>query len=330
MQAKPQTRLLHILIYLWKNTDEEHIATLSDIVAYLSGIGIETTHKTVASDILLLEELGIDVICNKSTQNRYFLGSRVFEIAEVKMLVDAIQAAQFIPEARTKELIKKLETFSSTHQASELRRNLVTSKPKGDNNRFLYTVDMLNTAISQRKQVRFQYVEYNSKGKKSLKYDGYTYTYSPIAIVWNMDSYYVVGFSKKHDRVIKFRIDKIVGLKITDDEAIPVPSDLDLSGLFQTMFLMYGDEQQSVTLRCTNDVIGRVIDKFGEDIDITPVDDGHFEITENVMVGSTFFSWMFNYGGKIRIVSPASAKQAFKDMLCCFDEDENGDEDIPF
>ena len=206
----------------------------------------------------------------------------------------------------------------------------MTSKPKGDNNRFLYTVDMLNTAINQRKQVRFQYVEYNSEGKKSLKYDGYTYTYSPIAIAWNMDSYYVVGFSKKHDRVIKFRIDKIVGLKITDDEAIPVPSDLDLSELFQTMFLMYGDEQQAVTLRCTNDVMGRVIDKFGEDIDITPVDDGHFEITESIMVGSTFFSWLFNYGGKIRIVSPESVKQAFRDMLHSFDETENEDETVPF
>ncbi len=320
MDGKTQNRVLNILKYLWENTDEEHFTTNAELVEYLSTLGIETNNKTVAKDIVMLTEFGVDIISERSTQNRYFIGSRIFELAEVKMMVDAIQSARFIPEKKTNELFWKLSCLASKYQVDALRRNLVTSKAKGDNNRFLYTVDMLNTAINQRKQVRFQYIDYDKDGKKTLKYNGYTYKYSPIAIVWNMDSYYVAGFSKKHDAIIKFKIDKITNLSISDEDSVPVPEDLNLSETFQKMFLMYGDKEERVTLLCDNDVMNKIIDRFGEGVEVTRIDDEHFEVSETVMVGSTFYSWVVNYCGKIKITSPEWVKEDFKALLHKFDE----------
>lgn len=330
MPKEYKSRIIYILKYLWQNTDEEHTATHSQIVDYLAEKGIDATPRTVAADITELIEFGFDIICNKSTQNHYFIGSRVFELPEVKMLIDAIQAAQFIPQSKADEMIKKMRVLSSCHQSDVLQRNLIVSKIKGDNTQFLYTVDLINTAINEMKQIRFQYINYDRQGHKALMYDGHTYTFSPLAIVWNMDNYYVAGFSKNTEKVIKFRIDKIVKPLQTDIDSLQPPDGFDLSKICQSSFLMYGDSEQAVTLRCDYEVMDSVINRFGEDIEIVSVDEQHFDITETVFTGSTFYSWLFNYCGKIRIIAPESAIEDFKKMLHAFDEPEKVSDDLPF
>ena len=102
---------------------------------------------------------------------------------------------------------------------------------------------------------------------------------------------------------------------IEDKERTPLPEDFDLSEYVESMFLMYGEQKKDVTLRCNYSVIGKVIDRFGNDIVINPVSDDEFEITEAVAVGSTFFSWLFNYAGKIKIVAPVEVKANFMDLI---------------
>lgn len=148
-----------------------------------------------------------------------------------------------------------------------------------------------------------------------MKYDGYTYKLSPYALVWNMDNYYVIGYNEKYGKAIKYRVDKINKLNIEDKERIPLPEDFDLSEYVESMFLMYGEQKKDVTLRCNYSVIGKVIDRFGNDIVINPVSDDEFEITETVAVGSTFFSWLFNYAGKIKIVAPEEVKADFMELI---------------
>ncbi|MBQ8408953.1 MAG: WYL domain-containing protein [Clostridia bacterium] len=165
-------------------------------------------------------------------------------------------------------------------------------------------------------------MQYDREGKKVLKYDGYRYKFSPYALVWNMDSYFVIGCYERKDnpKIIKFRIDKICSIQILDEDRIPCPDDFDLSAFCDSMFLMYGDEKTDVTLSCEYSVMNKVIDRFGEDITITPgEDDDHFQITEQVMACSTFYSWIFNYGGKIKIVAPEKVKREFDELLHKFD-----------
>ena len=104
-----KNRPLHILKYLWDHTDEEHPAIITDILAHLESCGIHTNRKTVASDLVDLQDSGFDIVCNKSRQNQYFIGSRTLELAELKMIVDAVQAAKFISESKSVALIEKIE-----------------------------------------------------------------------------------------------------------------------------------------------------------------------------------------------------------------------------
>lgn len=318
MPKDKKNRLLYVLRYMWEHTDEDNHATLNQIVQHLMEFGIEATPRTVGYDLEQLVELGFDIVCIRSTQNRYFLGSRSFEIPELKLMIDAIQAAHFISAERAEQMIGKLAHLTSMEQAAVLKRNLYVSKLKDDNKKLIYTVDLLNIAINQKKRVAFCYYEYDRKGKKQLKHGGAEYIMSPYTLVWNMDNYYVVGFSEKHDKIVKYRVDKICRTRLLADKYIQMPENFDMAAFCDSMFLMYGDQMEQVTLRCRYEIINKVIDKFGESIEIKPIDDDFFEITENVMTGSTFYSWVFNYGGKILITSPESIKDEFRTLLSKF------------
>lgn len=148
-----QKRLILTLKYLWEKTDEEHPATLKEIGEYLQHNGIETTRKTLQADINLLTEFGIDVICNHSTQNQYHIGERVFEVPEIKLLVDAVQSARFITTKKSKTLIKKLSLFVGEPQADILKRHLyVDNRLKAGNESIYFTVDLIHQAIRKTKR----------------------------------------------------------------------------------------------------------------------------------------------------------------------------------
>ena len=322
MPKTDKYRALYVLKYLMDNTDEEHSASLNDIVAYLQELGFAPHPRTVDEDIKALTEMGYNIVCYRSTQKRFFIADRDFELPELKMIIDAIQAANFIPLEKSEKLIHKVASIASKGQAAELKRNLYVNKQKEENNQILLVVDQINYAINQNKQITFQYYEYDKNGKLVLKYDGYTYKLSPYALVWNVDNYYVIGYNEKYGKAIKYRVDKMCKLNVEDKERLPLPENFDLSEYVESMFLMYGEQKKDVTLRCAYSVIGKVIDRFGNDITINPVSDDEFEITETVAVGSTFFSWLFNYAGKIKIVAPEEVKAEFFALIKKFDENE--------
>lgn len=174
-----KNRPLYIFKYLWDNTDEDHPAIINDILAHLETNGIHASRKTIAADLVQLQECGFDVICTKSRQNRYFIGSRDLELAELKTIVDAVQAAKFISASKSRDLIGKLSSLSSPHQAEQLKRNLyVDGKAKTNNEAVYYTVDLLHNAINRGLTVEFQYIEYNARMEKALKHNGQVYRLS--------------------------------------------------------------------------------------------------------------------------------------------------------
>lgn len=205
-----KSRALYIFKYLWDHTDEEHPATTADIIQYLASIGISTTRKTVAEDAAELQNSGFDVICNRSRQNEFFIGSRHMELAELKMLVDAVQAAKFISPKKSKELIGKVTELASPYQSDTLKRSLfVDDKVKTSNESVYYAVDTLHEAIQKQKTVAFRYIEYTPQKKRAYKHGGQVYLLSPYDMVWNSDAYYVFGFSESHGKVVKFRVDRM-------------------------------------------------------------------------------------------------------------------------
>lgn len=149
-----QNRTLLVLKYIWEHSDEEHQVTTKDILSYLEKNGINTISRRVKADVELLRDFGFDIEIVHSTQNRYYMYERNFELAEVKLLIDAVQSAKFITNKKSKKLIEKLSVFASEHQQSELERQLyVDKRVKTDNEGSYYSVDSIHTAIQRKKKI---------------------------------------------------------------------------------------------------------------------------------------------------------------------------------
>jgi len=300
-----KNRILYIKRFLEEQTDEEHPATIADILAYLESEGIATSRHTVVREFEQLAEAGIDVICNNGKPNRYFIGERTFEMPELKLLVDAVRASRFIPPRKSDTLIEKLSGFASGSQSGELRRSLYTDKqarPVGD--KAYIIVDMLYTAESSERKIVCKYFEYGADKKKVYRHNRQDYLFSPYGLVWNNDRYYTVGWSDSHGKIITLRVDRIAAPKLTDAPAAPKPQDFDMAFYAEGIIQMYDGIMRDVTLHCKNEMMKHVIDRFGEYVDTEIIDAEHFTARVRVPASPTFFAWIFTFCGGIRICKP--------------------------
>lgn len=307
-----KNRILYILKCLWEHTDDDHSSTITDILDYLESLDVHVNRRTIPADIAELQDFGFDIICERSTQNRYYFGERIFELPELQLLVDAVQSAKFIPMKKSKVLIGKLTGMASTHQADKLKRHLlVDKKVKATNEALYYTVDALNDSINAKRKIEFQYYEYTPKKKKTLKHDGQIYSFSPYDMVWHNDNYYVFGFSDNHDKVIKFRVDRICKPEVTDHPAVRKPKGFDAATFCKQVFNMYDCDTCMVELKCQNHLMKTMIDRFGESVKVISTGDEYFIIRVEVAPSKTFYGWMFGFAGEAEIISPEEVKQSY-------------------
>lgn len=314
MKNESQQALLLLRQYLYQQTDEQHPASVTDILAFWQQHGIQAGRKSVYTDIELLQNAGMDIVCVKSSQNRYFVGQRLFELPELKLLVDAVESSRFITEKKSTALIKKLGHLTSTAQAEQLNRRIyMGGTPKPENEGIYYNVDTIHNAVQKKQQITFQYFEYTPKKEKILKHDGYKYRFSPYAMIWNRDCYYAVGWSEKHGKIAQFRVDRMTAVEPLEHTAVQTP-DFDPAEYVRKVFGMYPDNLCTVELLCDNEVMRSVIDRFGENVQTETVDEQHFRATVEVAPSPPFFSWVFTFSGKIRIVSPVAVLEEMQDM----------------
>lgn len=313
-----QNRTLLVLQYIWEHSDEDHQVTAKDIIAFLEENDISATSRTVKADVDQLIAFGIDIEINHSTQNRFYMYERNFELAEIKLLIDAVQSARFITDNKSKRLIKKLSAFASEHQQNELKRQLYVDKRiKTENDSGYYSVDSLHTAIQGKKKVTFKYVEFAPDKTKKEKHDGQVYVFSPYAMVWNDDCYYAIGYSEapNHNKVVKFRVDRMKVLTVLDKVAVRKPKDFDVEDYFSQIFSMYDGPECDVDILCENDMMKHVIDQFGEKVKTNIVDNKHFLASVRVSLSPTFYAWVFSFAGKMIIKNPKEAIDGFKKMI---------------
>jgi|GEM_PF-211851 len=260
MQNSTNMRILELLQFLYERTDENHPATVSDIIAHLNEKGIQAVRQTVYADTNALIDAGIDIVVVKSTQNQYFMGSRLFEYPELKMLTDAVASSKIISARKSEELVQKLCRLTSTHQAEQLRQLAsLSSRVKPDNEQVYYIIDAIQTAILEKRQIQFQYYEYTPEKKRVLKHGGYLYQLDPYALEWKNDHYYLIGFSHKHQRMAHFRVDRLSGIKILPSGFTP-DEDFDVAGYTNKIVDMFAaDRTVSVELLCENKLMKTII-----------------------------------------------------------------------
>ena len=211
MNIESKLRPICIAKILLERTDEDHVLTTNELIDILEREYHISAHRTtVGDDIQVLAQAGLDVDMIKSTQNKYRVLSRTFDLAEIKLLIDAVESSKFITEKKSESLIKKLQKQASIHSADALKRNLkACSRFKPDNEEVFYIADTVNEAINAGKKIAFQYYDYNAQKEKTLKNSGQEYIFSPYYPVWDGDCYYMVGYSEKHQNIGNFRMDRI-------------------------------------------------------------------------------------------------------------------------
>ena len=309
-------RIIALYQLLMNETDEDHPMHSNEIMETLQGQGYSISRNTLHDDLKVLKSFDLDIITVISRDNSYFLGERKFEMPELKMLVDAVSSSRIIPAQRSEELIKKIGSMASCYQRKNLApRIFISDRIKADNKQWNLTLDQLERAINQKKQVSFEYIDYATDKKKILKNNGEAYFCSPYTCLWNNDAYYVIGYSEKHAKVVSFRIDRMIHVKVTDQDAIQMPKGFDLSAFSKRIIKMYGGEEQEVELICDNELMKNLIDHFGDKFPVEKESDKKFRVRVNVFTSPTFYAWIFQFVGKISIAAPDSVRREYNAML---------------
>lgn len=311
-------RLFYLYRLLEQHTDEDHPLTtnqLRDLMEKEHGIAMHRT--TVYNDIALLQKAGVYIHCYRARANQYYLETRKFELSELKLLIDAVESSRFMTEDQSKKLTEKLITLTSDTNAGKLKRNLhVPGRVKAENTQIFYIVDAINEAINSGKRISFQYTDYNSRKKEILRNKGMAYTVSPYSLIWNGDYYYLVGYYHEKDDIRTFRVDRIKAQpEILKESSELTPEDFDITRYTREVFRMYDTEEAvPVTLVCKNEVMKGVIDAFGIDIKVKRAEKGFFQTTVMVCTSPTFYGWVFQWGGKVKILAPEKAVQEYINM----------------
>jgi predicted DNA-binding transcriptional regulator YafY len=311
--GKNQLKLLKVLEILMSKTDENHPLGVKDIMDLLEQDGISTERKSIYQYIKLLESHGVDIVTDRQRQNKYFIGSRQFELPELKLLIDAVLAAKFISVKKSELLINKLVTMASVHQSIKLKQQvLLTRRPKTDNEKILLVVNDLHEALAQGCQVKFKYFDTTLHHTKRYRKDGAYYTVSPVTLLWDDDKYYLITYNPSYHKFVTYRIDKMEHLELTAIKALEIPSDLDLGEHVSQIFSMFGGVDEQVTLKVHQRLIDTIRETFGQQVVTLPLDADHFTIKVDVQVSPTFYGWLFTFGDQITILNPPSVIEAYQ------------------
>lgn len=304
--ANQKNKILYLMRIFLTETDEEHPLTINDIIIKLANYGISAERKTVYADIETLRQFGIDIKMQKTKTFDYFVASRDFELPELKLLVDAVQSSKFITEKKSHELIKKIESLTSRHEANKLQRQVfVTNRVKTINEGIYYNIDHLHEAIAEGKMVSFRYFEYTVEKQKQFRRNGELYIASPVALAWDDENYYLIAYSERYNGLVHYRVDKIESITIMEeDEKSPDKGCFDLASYAKMVFGMFGGDEVFVKLRFDNSLVGVVIDRFGKDVPIMKEDETHFIIAIDVAISPVFIGWLFQFGNKVKVLAP--------------------------
>lgn len=319
MRNGTKYRLLYLYQILVQNSDEEHPISTSGLKRMLKEkYDIEVNRNTLGNDLDTLKQSGLHIEVIHSTQNKYYFDGRIFNEAELKILLDTVASSKFITERKSTQLMAKLLTQTSEINAAKLRRHLYTiGRVKSDNEKGYNNVDIINNAIDSKHKISFTYLEYDINKRRPLMDNGKVYIVSPYNVIWDGDYYYVIGYCDACDEVRTFRLDFIECEPVIIDEIIEPASDDFILAQYNNVSLqtISSEEMIFVELQCHNVLKNDMTEKFGMYTDAIPVDDEHFMIKVKACVGPKFFQWIFGYDGLVRINQPEIVRSKYIKML---------------
>ena len=309
-------KILYILDYLQKNSHEGHPVRAAELIHMLNHQhGISCDRKTVYSDVAALQDYGVDIVSIPGKNGGYYIASRNFELPELKLLIDAVQSSRYLTERKSRELIEKLCNQCNEYDAKLMKRNvLVSGRVKSMNETIYYSVDSIQEAIAQNKQITFRYFDWDLGGKR--RYRDRHYQASPYGLCQDNENCYLLALSERHG-ITSYRVDRMSDIQLTQEPRTPCPelTGKALNEHANRLFQMYSGDAVDVKLRFHRELVNVVVDRFGKDTMLIPEDEEYFNFTVRVAVSPMFLSWVIGFGGKAKILYPQSVADRCK-QLC--------------
>ena len=301
-------KFTYLMKIMAEKTDDEHSLTMPQILEELEKYEVSAERKSIYEDFKDMSNFGIEVIKEqKGRETFYHIAGREFELAEVKLLIDAVQSAKFITQKKSKSLISKVKNFVSEHQAKQLQRQIVINdRVKTMNESVYYNVDDIHTAINQNRKIKFKYYKWDIDKKLVERHGGSYFFVSPWALLWDDENYYMIAFDDWDNKIKHYRVDKMMYIEVGNDERAGKEEfkNFDMAKYSKATFGMYHGEKTKVCIKFANHMCGVFIDRFGKDTLFRKIDENHSELIADINVSPQFFGWVFSLGNDVEIVSP--------------------------
>lgn len=310
-------KFTYLMKIMLEKTDDEHSLTMPQIMEELEKYDVTAERKSIYTDFQdMTEKFGVEIIKEQIGRETYYhVGAREFELAEVKLLIDAIQSSKFITQTKSRELITKIKSFVSEHQAKQLQRQVyINDRVKTMNESVYYNVDDIHTAINQNKKIRFKYFKWDINKKLVPRHNGDWFIVSPWALTWDDENYYMVAFDDLDSKIKHYRVDKMMHISIDEEKRSgkEVFRNFDMAEYSKATFGMYQGQKAKVKIQFANYMCGVFIDRFGKDISFRPIDDEHSELHVDVNVSPQFFGWIFSLGKDVKVTGPSEVVEQMK------------------
>lgn len=315
-RSNQKLKLFYLIDILRRKTDDEHELQISEISKELEACGVKCERKTFYTDCNELRRYGYDIQGRKEGNYFYYrLGKREFDLLELKLIIDAVRSAKFITERKSNSLSQKIEQQGSDYQKEKLHRQVLVAGRVTTMNESVYSnVDTIHHAINHKKQIKFQYAQWTLKKKLEKCHGGDFYLITPWAVVWEDETYYLVGYDPLLDMIQHYRVDKMIDISEVDlqPEGKKLFQSLNTADYVKQNFGMFSGPLKEVELLVSNDLVGVMIDRFGKKIPIISSDEEHFKTSVKVAVSPQFYGWILSLGNDVKIIGPEDVEKEMK------------------
>ncbi|MEN6593331.1 MAG: WYL domain-containing transcriptional regulator [Clostridiaceae bacterium] len=308
--SDPRTRLLRTRAYLMEQSDERHFVSAAELIAHLECEGLAADRRTVISDIALLRRSGLPIAQKKTRPSGYYLESRMFEPAEIQLLIDLLHSSRLLTREHGDALSQKLASLLGKYEAEKLRRETSRSaRTTAGDERAYGNLKRVYEALADGRKLSFHYCQYTQDKTLVSRRNGGTYVVNPCLTLFSGGNCYLLADHPLHEGLAHYRVDKMTDICLLDEPRAPLDPAFDPAQYAKTVFSMYPGEPKWVRLAFDKSLIGAVIDRFGADAPIAELDETTCSVSAPVRVSPPFFGWVFQFGGGVRILSPDDVRE---------------------
>ncbi|MBO4389438.1 MAG: WYL domain-containing protein [Lachnospiraceae bacterium] len=312
MAERSKLRLLYLSKILENETDEERGLTMNELLDRLAGFDIEAERKSVGRDIKSLQEAGMDIRLKGSPSCRtYHLCSRLFELSEIKMLVDIISASKFLSEEETEHMVSGLEKLVSARRRSELNHSIyIYDRAKNENEQVFTSVDRISQSMNLKQKVAFRYFDWRRQGETHYRKKGRYYIVTPRFLCWEEEHYYMVAYDSEAGMLKHYRVDRMTEVTVSEEAAEPEAEEINIAEYVRKNFHMFSGKLRKITLRVKPQLVGAMIDRFGSEVFMHPIPDSEdYLLTTEAAVSEQFAGWIFGFGDQVEVIEPESVRK---------------------